>query len=225
MGQPAARGSASGEKGGPRDLSPPSRGRPPSASTPDAAHGQEDEPVAGLFHVVAGRLLGKGAADRLLDVGIARPRAEEGAKVDSPLAAEAGLEAAVGGHPCPVALVAEVLGHGADEADEPLLVFLAGSHVSSRAPAPPSIRAEVKPLRGEEGLHLGERHRGAAAKGHLLDEAGKGTSCPGVEDERTELVLVHPPHHHGIDSEGAKAPGGGVDPRQDPVEPGAPSGD
>ena len=145
---------------------------------------------------------------------------------------QADLELAGGGHACPVAAVAEVLGHGPDEA-HPAGRSLPGlAHVMGRAPAALVVGDQRDALLGEERLHPAHRHRGAAAEGHELDEAGRGPAAPGVPGERSELVLVDSREDHRVDVEAPEAGRrGGVEAAEDapqvrsrPAQPGQASG-
>ena len=126
----------------------------------------------------------------------------------------------------PVAVLAEVLGHRADEPDEPLApVAVAPAHVARGAPATKAVRRERDARLLEPPTHLGERDDLAARERHLLDEPGERVAIPRVAHEVPYLVLVHAGHHDRVDLERAEPSRGGVDPFEDAIEPRRLSGD
>ena len=97
-----------------------------------------------------------------------RARADELAQGRAIAAAQARAERAVGADPYAVAAVAEVLGHRADEADEP--AHRARPRATRRAcgargPSRGRVGLERDPLRLEPPLHLGSGHRLARPNG------------------------------------------------------------
>ena len=182
--------------------------------------GSRTSPAPSVVHVVARRLPAERAAHRVREAASSAPPATGPATGPAP-AAEARLEPAVGGDPGAVAVLAEVLGHRADEADEPLAPARSrAAHVARRSPAAPARPARARSPSASRRARTSASGTGRAAReGHLLDEARERAAVPGVAHERAELVLVHAAHHDGVHLERAEAAGGRVDAGEDPLEP------
>src|SRR6202521_4643597 len=100
------------------------------------------------------------------------------------VAPQAHLEPAVGSDAGAVAAVAEVLGHGPDEADVAhRAARVAPAQVVGRSPATLVARLEEDALLAQQLLHARGRQGPPGAEGHDLDEPRRGPALPGVAHE------------------------------------------